>query len=132
MVMAHEVLNSTDKGSSVILLGGETTPILPLDAGKGGRNQHYAAVSLLAMEQFNGEWVVASVGTDGSDYLSDVAGAIVDRNSLQIARDKNLNIRNYINRYDSYNLFKTIGDSLVITGDTGTNVGDVVVYVLAN
>jgi glycerate 2-kinase len=130
MTIAKNILNSKYKGSDVILLGGETTPKLPPDAGKGGRNQHYAAVSLLAMRKCIGEWAVASIGTDGSDYLPDVAGAIVDKHSLWIADDKNVNIRDYIDRYDSYNLFENIGNSLVITGDTGTNVGDIIVYIL--
>lgn len=130
MAIADDILNSRYKESNVILLGGETTPKLPPSAGKGGRNQHYVAVSLLAMKQIIGKWAVASVGTDGSDYLPDVAGAIIDWNSLRIARDKNLNVSNYVKRYDSYNLFQNIGDSLVVTGDTGTNVGDIIVYVL--
>ncbi|MDD5289251.1 MAG: DUF4147 domain-containing protein [Dehalococcoidales bacterium] len=127
---AKEIIDSKYAGFNVILLGGETTPKLPVNAGKGGRNQHYALASMLALEHLNGEWIVASVGTDGSDYLADVAGAIVDRDSLRLAGDKNLNVDDYLDGYDSYNLFKNLGNSLVVTGDTGTNVGDIVVYVL--
>ena len=127
---AREILNSRYAGYDAILIGGETTPKLPVTAGRGGRNQHYAAVSMLAMKQYPGQWVVASVGTDGSDFLPDVAGAIVDNNSLDIAKAKGIDVQSYLERYDSNTLLDKIGGSLVITGDTGTNVGDVIIYLL--
>lgn len=128
---AREILNAKYTGYyDVVLIGGETTPKLPDAAGKGGRNQHYAAVSMLAMKEYTGEWVVASVGTDGSDFLPDVAGAIVDNNSLGVAEGKGLDVKSYLDRYDSNTLLKEIGESLLVTGNTGTNVGDVIAYAL--
>jgi glycerate-2-kinase len=127
---AGEILASKYKDYDVILMGGETTPKLPDNYGKGGRNQHYAAVSMVALQVYPGEWVMASVGTDGSDYLEDVAGAIVDKNSFIVAKEKKIEIQTYLDRYDSNTLFKKIGDSLIKTGKTGTNVGDVAVYIL--
>jgi glycerate-2-kinase len=112
-------------------MGGETTPRLSANAGKGGRNQHYAAASMLAMENYPGQWLVASISTDGSDFLPDVAGAIVDKDTVERARAKGLNMRDYLDRFDSYSLLKAIGGSLVVTGDTGTNVGDIALYLLA-
>lgn len=113
-----------------VIIGGETTPTLPDNAGKGGRNQHYAATSLLAMMEYPGEWTLASVGTDGSDFLPDIAGAIVDKSSVLAAREKGIDISTYLQRYDSFNLLEIIGHSLIKTGNTGTNVGDVLVYIL--
>jgi len=127
---ASEILNSRYSGYDAILIGGETTPRLPANAGKGGRNQHYAAVSMLAMKEYPGSWAVASVGTDGSDFLPDVAGAIVDHNSLAKARAKGLDVKSYIDIFDSNTLLNKIGESLVITGNTGTNVADVIIYLL--
>ena len=127
---AQEILNMKYTGYDTILIGGETTPKLPAAAGRGGRNQHYAAVSMQAMRQYRDQWVIASVGTDGSDFLPDVAGAIVDNNSLDNAKAKGIDVPSYLKRYDSNTLLDKIGDSLVITGDTGTNVGDVIIYLL--
>jgi glycerate-2-kinase len=127
---AKEILSLRYSGYDAILIGAETTPRLPAIAGKGGRNQHYAAMSILAMKQYPGEWVVASVGTDGSDFLPDVAGAIVDNDSFDDAKAKGIDVKSYLNRYDSNTLLDNIGGSLVITGDTGTNVGDVILYLL--
>lgn len=127
---ANEILSGRYVGYDVVLIGGETTPTLPVLHGKGGRNQHFAAVSMLALENYTGEWVVASVGTDGSDYLWDITGAIVDQNTLSSANEKGLDVRNYLARYDSHTLLQRIGGSLIVTGHTGTNVGDVIVYIL--
>ena len=127
---AEEILDAKYAGYDAILIGGETTPKLPTSAGRGGRNQHYATVSMLAMKQYASEWVVASVGTDGSDFLPDVAGAIVDNNSLDIVKTKGIDVEPYLERYDSNTLLDKTGNSLIITGDTGTNVGDIIAYLL--
>jgi len=127
---AKEILKGKYQGYNAILIGGETTPKLPENSGKGGRNQHYAAVSMLAMNSYPGHWLAASVGTDGSDYLPDVAGAMVDNNTLLRAGSRGINIKAYIKRFDSNTLFKKIGGSLIITGNTGTNVSDVMLYLL--
>lgn len=125
---AKEILSGKYKNYDVILIGGETTPELPGNPGKGGRNQHYAAASMAALRKYPGEWVMASAGSDGADYLKDVAGAIVDKISLETVKSKKIDIQSYLDRYDSYTLLKKIGNSLIKTGSTGTNVGDVSVY----
>ena len=127
---AREILEAKYTGYDVILIGGETTSQLPDDAGQGGRDQHYAAVSMLEMAGYPGEWVLACVGTDGFDFLPDVAGAIVDNNSLVRARAKGIAVESYLEQYDSNTLLAKVGGSLVTTGHTGTNVGDVIVYIL--
>ncbi len=127
---AKQILSSEYAGYDAVILGGETTPKLPAIAGKGGRNQHYAAESMVAMAEYPGQWLVVSTGTDGSDFLPDVAGAIVDKGSLDKAKEKGIDIKSYLKRYDSNALLDQIGHCLIITGDTGTNVGDVILYLL--
>lgn len=128
--LGTEVNDGRYRGFDVVLLGGETTPTLPENSGRGGRNQHYAAVSMMAMKDCPCPWVVASVGTDGSDYLPDVAGAMVDNRSLDMAKAAGLDVDDYISRFDSNTLFTKMGRSLIVTGPTGTNVSDVLLYLL--
>ena len=127
---AGEIISGKYAGRDLILLGGETTPTLPPHAGRGGRNQHYAAVWLLAMGEHLDGWVVASVGTDGSDFLPDVAGAIVDRGTLERLGRAGVDIQSYTDRFDTFHLLEIAGGALIRTGSTGTNVGDVIVYVV--
>lgn len=128
--LAGEIISGQYRGFDVVLLGGETTPTLPDKAGTGGRNQHYAAVSMLAMQKCRPPWLVASIGTDGSDFLPDVAGAMVDERSLEMALVAGIDVKDYVDRYDSNTLFKMLGRSLILTGNTGTNVSDVQFYLL--
>jgi glycerate 2-kinase len=127
---AQEIRSDAYAGFNAVLVGGETTPRLPDDRGRGGRNQHYAAVSMSEMMDYPGSWVLASVGTDGSDFLPDVAGAIVDDATAPWLAARNVDVQGYLERYDSYGLLLQTGNSLVETGSTGTNVGDVMVYIL--
>jgi len=127
---AEEIIGGKYSEYNVVILGGETTPTLPENHGKGGRNQHYTAVSMQAMKKYPGEWVAASTGTDGSDYLPEVAGALVDNRSLEMAIQKGIDVPYHIERFNSNTLFSEIGNSLIITGSTGTNVGDIIVYIM--
>ncbi|MBN1376053.1 MAG: DUF4147 domain-containing protein [Dehalococcoidia bacterium] len=128
--IAREIIAGRYRGFNVILFGGETTPTVPEKAGKGGRNQHFAAVSMLAMEKCPVSWVVASAGTDGSDFLPDVAGAMVDGRSLEAASAAGLDVKGYIDKFDSNTFFNKLGRSLIVTGPTGTNVSDILLYLL--
>lgn len=127
---AEEIIGGKYAAYDVIIIGGEATIKLPPKPGKGGRNQHFAAATLAAFEDYPGEWALAAVGSDGSDFLPDVAGAIVDGSTLTVLEKKGLDIGGYLRRCDSFTLFKEAGNSLVVTGATGTNVGDVMVYIL--
>jgi len=126
--MAMQIISGKFTGYDVVLIGGETTPKVPWDTGKGGRNQHYVLTSVLAFKDFHREWTLASAGTDGSDFVQEAAGAIVDNRTLPDALNNGIDVDYYLRRYDSYTVFEKMGESLIITGDTGTNVGDVIVY----
>ncbi len=111
---------------SVVLAGGETT-VTVTGTGQGGRNGEVALSASLALEDLEGV-VIASLGTDGIDGLSDAAGAIVDASTLARARSQNLNPLQFLYNNDSHNFFKQLGD-LIYTGPTGTNVNDVMIIV---
>ena len=109
------------KGGSLVI-GGETT-VTVRGTGIGGRNQE---VALSAVEQISGRvgTVVAAMGTDGIDGNSPAAGAIIDGNTLKRSEKIRLNPNVYLQKNDSYNFFRSLHDN-ILTGRTGTNVGDV-------
>jgi glycerate 2-kinase len=112
-----------------IVSSGETT-VHVTGRGKGGRNQEFALAAAPLVGEHDGMCVLASVGTDGIDGPTDAAGAIADSTTVARAAAAGLPLDHYLDDNDSYTFFRTLGD-LVITGPTGTNVGDLQVILLA-
>ncbi len=110
-----------------VIAGGETTVTLEGKAGVGGRNQEFALAAALAMAR-TGDVAVASVGTDGIDGPTTAAGAIADATTIARAQAKGLDASAALARHDSHPFFHALGD-LVVTGPTGTNVGDLQILV---
>lgn len=131
--VAQEEVDKIERGRydgyDVVIMGGETTIRLPEKHGSGGRNQHYAAVSMKNMPE-DKNWTLLSVASDGSDFLPGVAGVLVDNSSLSKARKNNLDIDLYLKNYNTGYFFKKLGGHLLSVGNTGTNVGDIVIYLL--
>jgi glycerate-2-kinase len=112
---------------AAVIIGGETT-VTVHGRGKGGRCQELALSALRSIESVRGV-TIASMGTDGVDGPTEAAGAIIDYSTSIAARSKSLDIDQYLLRNDSNTFFKALGDGLIITGPTGTNVNDVIVVV---
>jgi len=112
-----------------IVSSGETT-VTVAGAGKGGRNQEFAlaAATRLATSDF-GACVLASVGTDGVDGPTDAAGAFADPTTIARAQAAGLAPDAYLSHNDSFTFFEALGD-LIRTGPTGTNVGDLQIFLL--
>jgi hydroxypyruvate reductase len=105
-----------------IISGGETTVTIQGE-GVGGRNQEFALAAAIELAGVEGI-VVLSGGTDGTDGPTDAAGGIVDGTTMERAREKGLDAREYLQRNDSYHFLKAV-DDLLMTGPTLTNVMDV-------
>jgi hydroxypyruvate reductase len=112
-----------------VLSGGETT-VRVQGPGRGGRNQELALGAAISIARL-GTAVMASVGTDGIDGPTDAAGAIVDSTTLDRANRLHLAPpEEWFARSDAYEYFKALGD-LILTGPTGSNVGDLQVVLVA-
>ena len=106
---------------------GETT-VRVVGSGRGGRNQELALAAAEPLSQLGVEVAGASMGTDGVDGPTDAAGAIVDHTTWARARSLGLDPDAALSRNDSYSVFDALHD-LIRTGPTGTNVGDLQVWV---
>ncbi len=106
-----------------LVLGGETTVTLRGD-GLGGRNQELALSAAMAIAGRPGT-VVVSIATDGDDGPTDAAGGLVTGETMIRARAMGLDANRHLDRNDSYHFLEATG-SLLITGQTGTNVNDLV------
>ena len=122
-----------------VISSGETT-VHVSGRGKGGRNQEFALAAAASEHpspvpvQYGhpspGAWALASVGTDGIDGPTDAAGAIADATTRDRARAAGLDPHAFLSDNNAYAFFDALGD-LIHTGPTGTNVGDLQVFLLA-
>ena len=116
-----------------IISGGE--PIVHVAATthpqKGGRNQELA---LAAAQDWFADgaagMILLSGGTDGEDGPTDAAGAFVDAEVIQQARQRGLAPQNFLQWNNAYPFFEQTG-GLLMTGPTGTNVMDLRVALIA-
>ena len=119
---AHE-LRLTE--SALCVWGGESTVQLPANPGRGGRNQHLAlaAAKLIAGQA---DLMLLAAGTDGTDGVTEDAGALIDAESCARVALGGLDVDACLAGADSGTALAASGD-LLHTGPTGTNVGDLVI-----
>ncbi|MGA9597841.1 MAG: MOFRL family protein, partial [Acidimicrobiia bacterium] len=117
--MAGEALSRTGFGVSVF--AGETTVTVTGD-GVGGRNHEAALVAATLIDGRPDVWFLAA-GTDGIDGITRAAGAVVDGGTVARGRAAGLDAGLALAHNDSGGFFAGLGEQLV-TGPTGTNVGD--------
>ncbi len=91
--------------------------------GRGGRCRELALAALPGI----GDGVLLAAGTDGVDGVPGGAGAIVDAATLRAAGRRGLDPTQALADNDSATFFEGLG-ATVITGPTGTNVADLVLY----
>ena len=100
---------------ALVIAGGETT-VTVKGRGKGGRN---CELVLSALQDLDEGVAVLSFGTDGIDGSSGAGGAMGD------GGDWKDDAPAFLENNDSASYFEREG-GLIVTGPTGTNVGDVV------
>lgn len=113
-------------GPLCVVSSGETT-VRVTGTGKGGRNQEFVLAAAEEVQALGRDVLLASVGTDGIDGPTDAAGAVADGSTIERARRLALDLHASLADNDSHAFFAALGD-LVVTGETGTNVGDLQVF----
>ena len=125
--VASVVASGFSRKKICVIASGETTVTLGGSDGLGGRNQEFALAGAMSMARIDGV-ALASIGTDGVDGPTSAAGAIADGTTIPRAQALGLDASVALARHDSHPFFQALGD-LVITGPTGTNVGDLQVFI---
>ncbi len=109
-----------DPEPGMSIYAGETT-VTVTGEGAGGRNQELALAGALAIA---GPTTLAAFATDGVDGPTTAAGGLVDGGTGLRARAVGLDPAESLARNDACPLLAATSD-LLVTGPTGTNVGDV-------
>lgn len=123
-----EKQNRPLKPPCVLISGGETTVTIVGKAGEGGRNQELALASSLKIDGSK-NIVITSIGTDGTDGPTDIAGGIVDGYTPRRARKKGIDTLKNLMEHNSSYVFRQLKDA-ISTGPTGTNVMDLILVVV--
>lgn len=127
LMRARELTQDVRRPACVIS-GGETT-VRVTGKGRGGRNLEFALAIAEAMASPT-PMALASVGTDGIDGSSGVAGGVVDSSTIVRASALGLDRPgNYLAANDSLAFFAALDDAVRL-GRTDTNVGDLQVLVI--
>jgi hydroxypyruvate reductase len=113
-----------------VISGGETT-VRVRGQGRGGRNLEFALALAASLAESTLPVAVASVGTDGIDGATDMAGGVVDHTSLARAAAAGVAAPDrLLDANDSLSFFAALGDA-IRTGPTETNVGDLQIWLAA-
>jgi glycerate-2-kinase len=121
--MVARAIEGAPTGLRLLVLGGETRT-QPAAGGSGGRAQEFALRLALRMRNLSVRgWAFLAAGSDGIDGRSPAAGAFIDSDTLERARQAGFDPEKVLQRGDSYRMFHGLRDTLV-TGPTGTNVRD--------
>jgi len=104
--------------------GGETT-VRVRGEGAGGRCQEAALAAALEIADCKNLWI-AFLATDGTDGITDAAGAIVDGRTLGAVQDYGWSAAAALRENNAHPVLRASQDVLY-TGPTGTNVADLCV-----
>lgn len=111
-----------------LISSGETT-VTVTGSGQGGRNLEFALSLAESIAAFPSA-AFASIGTDGIDGSSGVAGGIVDSTTMARAAQAGLPPPGiFLAANDSFAFFAPLGDAVRL-GRTDTNVGDLQVLLI--
>ncbi|MGD0584745.1 MAG: glycerate kinase [Oryzomonas sp.] len=125
---ALRIRSNLHAGQRVCLLSGGETTVTVLGNGRGGRNQEVALSFALEIAGTPGISLL-SAGTDGIDGPTDAAGAMVDGETVSLARRAGLDPLSHLTANDAYPLLDRCG-ALLKSGPTGTNVMDVQIILI--
>jgi len=114
---------------AVLVFGGEWTVTVGDAKGLGGPNQEFALSIARKIAGLNA--VVVAFDTDGTDGPTDVAGGIVDGETLKRLEEAGVDVEEALRNHDSYRALERVG-ALLKTSPTGTNVNSMVIAVVGD
>ena len=117
-------LEISGEPSRVCLISvGEVGVTLPAEVGEGGRNQQFALWCAAEAARRGVAATIVSVGSDGIDGNSLVAGGICDETIVDRAAELGLDAEAALANFDTTPLLRAVG-ATIETGPTGNNLRD--------
>jgi len=113
-----------------VISSGEMTVTITGRHGAGGRNQE-AALSAALQIVGNRDIVIASVGTDGTDGPTAIAGGIVDGETCRRARERGIDPLHCLVEHDSSSILTALDDAIYFE-EPGNNICDLSLIVVTD
>jgi glycerate 2-kinase len=113
-----------------LIASGEMTVTIVGEHGEGGRNQECVLSAALKLDGSK-DVVVASVGTDGTDGPTSIAGGIVDGYTVKRAREKGIDIFENLKKHNSFYVLTELGDGIRFN-EPGNNVCDLSLIIVTD
>jgi glycerate-2-kinase len=110
---------------TVVIGAGEVGLVVRGGGGSGGR---CAYMGMAALSRLADDEALVAVASDGLDN-SPSDGVIVDKSTIERAAASGLNVADFMTHYDAYNFFEKVGGASIITGQTGANVSDLMLWI---
>ncbi len=122
--IAKEILKNARplKPPCAVITAGEMTVTIVGEHGEGGRNQEAVLSSAIKIDGGH-DIVIASVGTDGTDGPTCIAGGIIDGHTMQRANENGIDLLECLKRHNSSYALKELGDAILFN-EPGNNVCD--------
>jgi glycerate-2-kinase len=114
----------------LIIASGETTVKIAGEPGEGGPNQEVVLSAALKLDGAN-DVVIASIGTDGTDGPTGIAGGIVDGRTVQRARQRGIDIFENLKGHNSSPVLRELGDAILFN-EPGNNVCDLTLIIVTD
>lgn len=111
------------KGLNIVIAGGEV-PVESAGRGRGGRNQHLAALMMQRLRGLSG-MAFCAFATDGRDFMEGVRGALFTDQDIKKAGEGE--IASALTAFTTYDLHSSL-NTLIRGPLTGTNVSDVYLF----
>ena len=112
---------------TVVIGAGEVSLVVKKGSG-GGSGGRCAYMGMVALSRLENDETLVSVASDGLDN-SPSAGVIVDKNTIARVSELGINTEEYLAHYDAYNFFEKVGETSIVTGQTGANVSDLMLWI---
>ena len=111
-----------------IISAGEMTVTITGEHVRGGRNQESVLGAALKIDGGH-DIVIASVGTDGTDGPTSIAGGMVDGYTMQRAREKRIDLHESLKLHNASYALTELGDAIRFN-EPGNNVCDLSLIVV--
>jgi glycerate-2-kinase len=111
-----------------IIAAGEKTVTLTEKSGEGGRNQEFVLSAALKIDGGH-KIVIVSVGTDGTDGPTNIAGGIVDGFTLRRAKERGIDLIENLQKHNSAPVLISLDDAIYFD-EPGNNLCDLSIIIV--